>query len=239
MILVTGGGGSIGSELCKQISSLSPKVLIAIDHSEYNLFSLEQQLINKFPELNFIGHLVDIKDKNSLDFIFNKYNPEIIFHAAAYKHVPLLQNQIREGCFNNILGTFYVVQAAVEHNVEKFVLVSTDKAVNPTNYMGATKRIAEIVCQYYNKQNISTKFVTVRFGNVLGSAGSVVPIFKKQIERGGPITVTHPNITRFFMTIPEAASLILQSCTLGNGGEIFVLDMGEPVKTQYLAGAND
>lgn len=235
VILVTGGGGSIGSELCRQIAKLSPKLLIAIDNCEYNLFLLEQQLINRFPELNFAGHLVDIKDQASLNFVFNKYQPEIVFHAAAYKHVPLLQNQVREGIFNNVLGTFYLVKTAVNYNVQKFIMVSTDKAVNPANYMGATKRIAEIICQYYNKNHQSTKFVTVRFGNVLGSAGSVVPIFRKQIENGGPITITHPKMTRFFMTIPEAASLILQSFVLGKGGEIFVLDMGEPVKIQYLA----
>ena len=235
IVLVTGGGGSIGSELCRQIASLGPRLLVAIDNSEYNLFSLEQQLINKFPGLSIAPHLIDIKDQASLNFVFNKYHPTIVFHAAAYKHVPMLQNQVREGIFNNVLGTCYLVQTAVNFNVEKFILVSTDKAVNPTNYMGATKRIAEIICQYYNKKHGSTKFVTVRFGNVLDSAGSVVPIFRAQIERGGPVTVTHPKITRFFMTIPEAASLILQAAVLGNGGEIFVLDMGEPVKIQYLA----
>ena len=235
VVLVTGGGGSIGSELCMQIAKLSPKLLIAIDNCEYNLFSLEQEILSKYSNLDFKGHLIDIKDKASLDFVFSKYNPEIVFHAAAYKHVPLLQYQIREAVHNNILGTFYLVQTVVKFNVQKFVLVSTDKAVNPTNYMGATKRIAEIICQYYNVNHLFTKFVIVRFGNVLGSAGSVVPIFRKQIENGGPVTVTHPKITRFFMTIPEAASLILQAFVIGKGGEIFVLDMGEPVKIRYLA----
>lgn len=235
VILVTGGGGSIGAELCRQIAKFSPKTLIAIENCEYNLFRLEQQLLQLFPGINFIGHLVDIKDQAALTFIFTKYQPEIVFHAAAYKHVPLLQNQVREGILNNVLGTYYLAQVAIKHKVQKFVLVSTDKAVNPTNYMGATKRIAEIIAQYYNKQGTTTKFITVRFGNVLGSAGSVVPIFSAQIASGGPVTVTHPKVTRFFMTIPEAASLILQSFILGNGGEIFVLDMGEPIKIQELA----
>ncbi|MFU8797945.1 MAG: polysaccharide biosynthesis protein [Gammaproteobacteria bacterium] len=227
-ILVTGGGGSIGAELCRQIIKLSPKKLIVIENNEFNLYSLTQELNSKLD-----AHLADITDPIAIDHIMSHYKPDIIFHAAAYKHVPLLESHLRMAVRNNILGTQIVAKAAVKYNTKTFVFISTDKAVNPTNVLGATKRIAEIACQYLN--NPITHFLTVRFGNVLGSAGSVVPLFRKQLEEGGPITVTHPDITRFFMTIPEACQLILQATILAKGGEIFVLDMGEPIKIQYLA----
>ena len=234
IILVSGAGGSIGSEVCRQISKLQPKTLVAIDHSEYNLFKLEQEFIESFPKLHIKKYLTDIRDTIGINAIMEQHKPHIIFHAAAYKHVPLLQDQIRSAVTNNILGTHTIAQAAIRHNVERFVMVSTDKAVNPENIMGACKKTAEMICQGLNLNN-RTKFITVRFGNVLGSAGSVVPIFKQQIAKGGPITVTHPEITRYFMTITEAAQLILQAMTIGQGGEIFVLDMGEPIKIKYLA----
>ncbi|MBT6539765.1 MAG: polysaccharide biosynthesis protein [Francisellaceae bacterium] len=232
-VLITGAGGSIGSEVCKQISKLSPQKIIAVDSCEYNLFRLEQTLaVNN--NVNLTLKLIDIKDTIAIKHTFTQYKPEIVFHAAAYKHVPMLQEQLREATCNNIIGTYNVAKTSLENDVEKFVLVSTDKAVAPNNIMGQTKRAAEILCQYFNQQN-TTKFITVRFGNVLGSAGSVIPTFKEQIERGGPVTVTHPDTTRFFMTIPEASKLILQAFTLGTGGEIFVLDMGSPIKIQSLA----
>lgn len=234
VILVSGAGGSIGSEVCRQICKLNPKSLIAIENSEFNLFSLEQELLSKFPKLELHKYLIDVRDAVAVDQILELHTPDIIFHAAAYKHVPMLQFQIREAIANNVLGTQILAQAAIKHGTSQFVLVSTDKAVNPENVMGASKRAAEIICQTLNGQG-KTKFITVRFGNVLGSAGSVVPIFKQQIENGGPVTVTHPDITRYFMTIPEAAQLILQAMAIGNGGEIFVLDMGDPVKIRDLA----
>jgi FlaA1/EpsC-like NDP-sugar epimerase len=233
-VLVTGGGGSIGAELCRQIAKLQPKRLIVVEHSEYNLFMLEQEFSDCFPHIKLEKHLASITDKSAITQILSQYRPDIIFHAAAYKHVPMLETQPREGILNNILGTRYMAQLAIAHNVKKFILVSTDKAVRPTNVMGATKRSAEMICHSLNGRGL-TQFITVRFGNVLGSAGSVVPIFKKQLEKGGPITVTHPEITRFFMTIPEACQLILQSLAIGKGGEIFVLDMGEPIKIKFLA----
>lgn len=233
-ILVSGAGGSIGSELCRQICNLQPQVLIAVEHSEFNLFNLEQELQSQFPHITLHKHLIDVRDAIALGQIFKMYQPEIVFHAAAYKHVPMLQSQIRAAITNNIIGTKNVAEAAIKYNVAQFVLVSTDKAVNPENIMGATKRAAEIICQSLNA-TATTSFTTVRFGNVLGSAGSVVPIFKRQIEHGGPVTVTHPEITRYFMTIPEATQLILQAMALGTGGEIFVLDMGEPIKIKSLA----
>lgn len=234
VILVSGGGGSIGSELCRQIAQLKPRCLIIVERSEFNLFSLEQELLMAYPTLVFIPHLMDISDKPAMQLIFSQYQPALVFHAAAYKHVPLLESQPREAACNNILGTYNLAQLALTHGVEKFVLVSTDKAVNPSNIMGATKRASEMICQSLNGRS-NTQFITVRFGNVLGSAGSVVPIFKAQLEKGGPLTVTHPEITRFFMTIPEACQLILQALVIGQGGEIFVLDMGEPVKIRFLA----
>jgi FlaA1/EpsC-like NDP-sugar epimerase len=234
VVLVSGAGGSIGAELCRQIAHLKPKSLVLIERSEYNLFMLEQELLEHFPALVFEKHLIDINDRVALDLIMRYQCPDIIFHAAAYKHVPMLEDQPREAVANNILGTRCLAQMAVLYKVGHFVLVSTDKAVNPTNVMGATKRVSEMIAKVFNDPQ-GTRCIIVRFGNVLGSAGSVVPIFRQQLERGGPLTVTHPDITRFFMTIPEACQLILQALALGQGGEIFVLDMGEPVKIRFLA----
>ena len=233
-VLVTGGGGSIGSELCRQIALIKPERLIILEQSEFNLYKLTLELTQDFPQLAFYGYLGDVNDVALVGRLLDKYRPDVIFHAAAYKHVPLLENQIRSAVYNNILGTQVIAQAAAAYEVPIFVQISTDKVVNPTNIMGATKRVAELLCQNFNSHS-QTKFITVRFGNVLGSAGSVVPLFRQQLERGGPITVTHPDITRFFMTIPEAAQLILQSTVMAKGGEIFVLDMGEPIKISFLA----
>jgi len=225
VVLVSGGGGSIGSELCQQILQLNPKKLIIVDHSEFNLYEVEKQLNAK----NVCIELVNITDAVSVKHIMQQHKPTIIFHAAAYKHVPILEFQPFQAVKNNIMGTKILAEAAVENNVKKFVMISSDKAVNPTNIMGATKRIAEIFCQTFNHAS-KTAFITVRFGNVIGSTGSVIPLFKKQIASGGPVTVTDPNMTRYFMTIKEASQLVLQAGALGVGGEIFVLDMGEPVK---------
>lgn len=233
VVMVTGGAGSIGSELCRQIIQFSPKQLIILDSNEYNLYEIDMEF-TKSSFINFVPILMDITDRDGLSNIFQTYKPQVIFHAAAYKHVPLLESQIRCAVRNNVIGTSTLAEEAAKANVQKFIMVSTDKAVNPTNIMGASKRAAEIFCQNFNKY-VDTQFMTVRFGNVLGSAGSVVPLFKKQLESGGPLTVTHPDITRYFMTIEEAAQLILQAEVLGKGGEIFVLDMGEPIKIQYLA----
>lgn len=233
-ILVTGGGGSIGSELCRQIASLKPATLVVIENSEYNLYKLDQELRKKFPTLNLQLKLVNVTDALALTEIFNKFKPEIVFHAAAYKHVPILEDQVFVALNNNVIGTKTVAETASKNDVKKFILISTDKAVKPANVMGASKRLAELVCQSLN-QNSKTQFLIVRFGNVLGSSGSVVPLFKKQLAQGGPITVTDPEVTRFFMTIPEACRLILQANVLSHGGEIFVLDMGEPIKINYLA----
>ncbi len=234
VILVSGGGGSIGAELCRQIARLTPRQLVVIEQNEFNLYQLMTELTKTFPELPIAGHLLDVADRVGVNHIMQQQHIDMVFHAAAYKHVPMLENQLRVAVRNNILGTQVLAEAAVANQVNKFVLISTDKAVNPVNIMGATKRAAEIFCQNYGLHT-QTQFITVRFGNVLGSAGSVVPLFKQQIEAGGPVTVTHPEITRFFMTIPEATQLILQSAVLGKGGEIFVLDMGEPIKIRYLA----
>lgn len=234
IVLVSGAGGSIGSELCRQIAKLNPALLIVVERSEYNLFMLEQEFSEKFANIKLQKCLLDVGDTVALEALFKQYHPNIIFHAAAYKHVPMLETQPREAVLNNILGTRCLAELAVRFKVDKFILVSTDKAVNPTNIMGASKRVAEMICQSLNGIG-STEFITVRFGNVLGSAGSVVPIFKRQLEQGGPLTVTHPDITRFFMTIPEACQLILQALAIGSGGEVFVLDMGEPVKIKFLA----
>lgn len=233
-ILVTGAGGSIGSELCRQICRMNPARLIMLDSSEFNLYSIEMEISRAFPQITLGYHLGDVTDSAFIEAVFSSEKPEIVFHAAAYKHVPMLENQVRQAMRNNVLGTRQVANAADRHAAETFVLVSTDKAVNPANVMGATKRAAEIYCQNLNSQS-ATSFLTVRFGNVLGSAGSVIPLFKKQIQQGGPVTVTDPRMERFFMTIPEACQLIMQTTVLGNGGEIFVLDMGEPVKICYLA----
>ncbi|HHL34685.1 MAG TPA: polysaccharide biosynthesis protein [Desulfobulbaceae bacterium] len=234
VVLVTGGGGSIGSELCRQIAAQEPARLIVFDHSEYNLYAIDHELTETFSELPLIGVLGDIRNKERVEWVFRKFSPEVIFHAAAYKHVPMVERNPAEGVRNNIFGTITIAQLADRYGVDRFVLVSTDKAVNPANVMGATKRVAELFCQNFSKRS-ATKFITTRFGNVLGSAGSVVPLFQKQIEAGGPVTVTHPEITRYFMTIPESVSLILQAGAMGGGGEIFVLDMGEPILIRKLA----
>ncbi len=233
-ILVTGGGGSIGSELCRQVLALKPAALTIVENSEFNLYKIEQELKEHFPGIPITPALVSVTDEIAMNHVFAHFQPEIVFHAAAYKHVPMLQDQIRVAVYNNVLGTQTVAKASVGHGVEKFILISTDKAVNPTNIMGTTKRVAEIYCQNLNGK-VDTQFITVRFGNVLGSAGSVVPLFQKQLQAGGPLTVTHPDMQRYFMTIPEACQLILQAMINGRGGEIFVLDMGEPVKISYLA----
>lgn len=233
-IMVTGGGGSIGSELCIQIAALNPSQLIVFDQNEYSLYKIDQRLGIDFPQLDFQVVLGDVCNPIAVKKAINGYNPDVIFHAAAYKHVPLLEAQVMEAVMNNLIGTKIVAEQAIASEVQRFVLISTDKAVNPTNVMGATKRAAEILCQNLDNPE-ATRFVTVRFGNVLDSAGSVVPLFREQINAGGPVTVTDPDITRYFMTIPEACLLIMQAETVGQGGEIFVLDMGEPIKIAYLA----
>lgn len=233
-VLVTGGGGSIGSELCRQIVKYDPKRLVILDIYENNLYDIEMELRAEYPKLNLEAIVASVRDKARLNNVFETYKPEIVFHAAAHKHIPLMEKSPLEAIHNNVFGTYNVVNCADEYGVEKFVLISTDKAVNPTNIMGASKRVCEMIVQAKNKVS-KTEYAAVRFGNVLGSNGSVIPLFKKQIERGGPVTVTHKDITRFFMTIPEAVQLILQAVTYAKGGEIFVLDMGEPVKIYDLA----
>ena len=233
-VLVTGGGGSIGSELCRQIAAHQPQQLIIVDIYENNAYDIQQELIRKYPKLDLVVLIASVRNKERIDSIFEKYRPNIVYHAAAHKHVPLMEVSPNEAIKNNVFGTYRTVQAADKYGTEKFVLISTDKAVNPTNVMGASKRMCEMVIQMMNRQS-KTNFVAVRFGNVLGSNGSVIPLFKKQIEEGGPVTVTDPNIIRYFMTIPEAVSLVLQAGAYAHGGEIFVLDMGEPVKIYDLA----
>lgn len=233
-VLITGGGGSIGSELCRQVLIHNPHSLLIVENSEFNLYKIEQELKERFPHIPIEVALINVTDEIAVNYWFNAFKPQIVFHAAAYKHVPMLQNQVRVAVLNNVIGTQVVAKASVLVNVDKFILISTDKAVNPTNIMGTTKRVAEIYCQNLNAR-VETQFITVRFGNVLGSAGSVVPLFQKQLQAGGPLTVTHPEMQRYFMTIPEASQLILQAMVNGQGGEIFVLDMGEPVKISYLA----
>ena len=233
-VLVTGGGGSIGSELCRQIARLGAHSLAVVDHSEFNLYQISQELRAEYPELIFEGILADAGDAAAMRKLFSENQPQVVFHAAAYKHVPMLQGQLRQAFRNNVLVTRNIADLADQHKVECFVLISTDKAVNPTSVMGACKRIAEIWCQNLNAKS-NTRYITVRFGNVLDSAGSVVPLFRQQIRNGGPVTITHPEISRYFMTIPEACQLILQAASLGHGGEIFALDMGEPVKIRDLA----
>lgn len=234
IIMVTGGGGSIGSELCRQIVKYEPKQLVLIDIYENNAYDIQQEIKRHFPEIDLKVLIASVRDEHKMDKIFEQYRPEIVFHAAAHKHVPLMEDSPCEAIKNNVFGTQNVVNLSDKYNVKKFVLISTDKAVNPTNIMGATKRCCEMIVQTKNKTS-KTEFVAVRFGNVLGSNGSVVPLFKKQIEEGGPVTVTHEEVTRFFMTIPEAVSLVLQASAMAKGGEIFVLDMGEPVKIIDLA----
>jgi FlaA1/EpsC-like NDP-sugar epimerase len=233
-VLVTGGGGSIGSELCKQIAQFPIAELIVFERCEFNLYQIERALRRSFPELRLSAILGDVTDKLAVEQVISQYRPEVIFHAAAYKHVPLLEYQVRQAVQNNVLGTYTVAEAAIAGGVDEFVLISTDKAVAPENVMGATKRAAEVLMQSMNGV-AGTRFINVRFGNVLDSAGSVVPLFREQIRAGGPVTVTHPDVTRYFMTIPEACQLIMQAATVGKGGEVFVLDMGDPVKISYLA----
>ncbi len=233
-VLVTGGGGSIGSELCRQIMKYTPEKLVILDIYENNLYDIEIELKAEYPKGQIEAVIASVRDKARLKEVFEEFKPTLVFHAAAHKHVPLMENNPLEAIKNNVFGTYNVVNCADEYGVEKFVLISTDKAVNPTNIMGASKRLCEMIVQAKNKVS-ETEYVAVRFGNVLGSNGSVIPLFKKQIEKGGPVTVTHKDITRFFMTIPEAVQLILQAVTYAKGGEIFVLDMGEPVKIYDLA----
>ncbi len=234
VVMVTGGGGSIGSELCRQIAGHHPKQLIIVDIYENNAYDIQQELVRKYRDLDLKVLIASVRNTNRMEQIFETYRPDIVYHAAAHKHVPLMEDSPNEAVKNNVLGTWKVVQAADKWKVKRFVMISTDKAVNPTNIMGATKRICEMIIQTYNKHS-ETEFVAVRFGNVLGSNGSVIPLFKKQIAEGGPVTVTDPGIIRYFMTIPEAVSLVLQAGAYARGGEIFVLDMGEPVKILDLA----
>lgn len=234
VILVTGGGGSIGSELCRQIAVHKPKQLIIVDIYENNAYDIQQELKHKLPELDLVVLIASVRNTHRMNSIFETYRPDIVYHAAAHKHVPLMEDSPNEAIKNNVFGTYKTAKAADKYGVQRFVLISTDKAVNPTNIMGASKRICEMIIQMMNNHS-RTDFVAVRFGNVLGSNGSVIPLFKKQIEQGGPVTVTHPEIIRYFMTIPEAVSLVLQAGALAKGGEIFVLDMGEPVKILDLA----
>lgn len=233
-VLVTGGGGSIGAELCRQIARLDPAGLVVLDSSEYNLYRIDYDLRGEFHDLVMDSVLGDVCDPATVENVVARHRPDVIFHAAAYKHLPMLQNQVREAFRNNVVGTIRMADAAARHAVSTFVLISTDKAVNPCNVMGATKRIAELYCQQVNAR-ADTRFITVRFGNVLNSTGSVVPLFNEQIRKGGPVTVTHPEISRYFMTIAEAGQLIMQAAVLGEGGEVFVLDMGQPVRISYLA----
>ena len=234
VVLVTGAGGSIGSEICRQIMRVGPKMLLLLGHGENSIYLINQELKNIYKDGPIIPIIVDIRDKQQLDQIFTQYNPQVVFHAAAHKHVPLMEIQPMAAVLNNIYGTRNVADVAGRHGVERFVMISTDKAVNPTSVMGATKRVAEKVIISMN-DTYDTKYITVRFGNVLGSRGSVIPLFKKQIEAGGPVTVTDPEMTRYFMTIPEASQLVLQAGAMGKGGEVFLLDMGEPVKIIDLA----
>jgi len=234
VVLVTGGGGSIGEELCRQIMLHNPKQLLMLDIYENNLYNIELELKAKYPNNDIQAIIANIRDKERMFELFEEYSPEIVFHAAAHKHVPLMENNPTEAIKNNVFGTYNLVNACDKYHTKRFILISTDKAVNPTNIMGATKRLCEMIIQAKDKES-ETEFVAVRFGNVLGSNGSVVPLFKKQIKNGGPVTVTHKEITRFFMTIPEAVALVLQSITYAKGGEIFVLNMGEPVKIYDLA----
>lgn len=233
-VLVTGGGGSIGSELCRQIASHQPAQLIILDIYENSVYDVQQELAMKYPELSLVVLIASVRNTNRMNWIFEHFKPDIVYHAAAHKHVPLMEASPNESVKNNVFGTWKTAQAAAMNGTKRFVMISTDKAVNPTNIMGASKRICEMIIQTFNK-HYDTEFVAVRFGNVLGSNGSVIPLFKKQILAGGPVTVTHPDIIRYFMTIPEAVSLVLQAGAYAKGGEIFVLDMGKPVKILELA----
>ena len=234
VVMVTGGGGSIGSELCRQIAASNPKQLIIVDIYENNAYDIQLELKDKYPHLNLETLIASVRNTDKVNHLFEQYHPDIVYHAAAHKHVPLMEDSPCEAVKNNVFGTLNVVRAADKYGTKRFILISTDKAVNPTNVMGATKRMCEMIVQSYNKKS-NTEYVAVRFGNVLGSNGSVIPLFKKQIKAGGPVTVTHPDIIRYFMTIPEAVSLVLQAGAYAKGGEIFVLDMGEPVKIDDMA----
>ena len=234
VVLVTGGGGSIGSELCRQVASHNPKQLIIFDIYENNAYDIQLELKEKYPDLDLVVLIGSVRNTHRIETVFEKYRPDIVYHAAAHKHVPLMEDSPNEAIKNNVFGTYKTAKAADKYGTKRFVLISTDKAVNPTNIMGASKRMCEMVVQMMNTRS-KTDFVAVRFGNVLGSNGSVIPLFKKQIEQGGPVTVTHPDIIRYFMTIPEAVSLVLQAGAYAKGGEIFVLDMGEPMKILDLA----
>ena len=235
VVLVTGGGGSIGSELCRQVAAAGPKQLIIFDIYENNAYAIQQELKRSMPDLNLVTLIGSVRNTNRVNWLLRKYRPEVVYHAAAHKHVPLMEDSPNEAIKNNCLGTYKMAKAAAENGVKRFLLISTDKAVNPTNVMGASKRICELVVQMMDRKYPDTTFCAVRFGNVLGSNGSVIPLFKKQIAEGGPVTVTDKNIIRYFMTIPEAVSLVLQASFYANGGEIFVLDMGEPVRIDDMA----
>lgn len=235
VVMVTGGGGSIGSELCRQIAMSSPKTLIIFDIYENNAYNIQMELSKKYPNLDLVVLIGSVRNTARLNDVLSKYKPDIVFHAAAHKHVPLMEDSPNEAIKNNVFGTYKMARASVKYGVKKFVLISTDKAVNPTNIMGASKRLCEMVVQMMNRESKGTEFVAVRFGNVLGSNGSVIPLFEKQIAEGGPVTVTDPNITRFFMTIPEAVSLVLQAGYYAKGGEIYILDMGRPVRIADMA----
>ena len=234
VVLVTGGGGSIGSELCRQIASAKPRRLVILEIYENNAYDIQMELRHNYPELDLQVLIGSVRNTNRVDYVVGKYKPDLVFHAAAHKHVPLMEDSPNEAIKNNVFGTYKMAKAAAKYGVKRFVLISTDKAVNPTNIMGASKRLCEMVVQMMNRES-KTEFVAVRFGNVLGSNGSVIPLFKKQIEAGGPVTVTHPDIIRYFMTVPEAVSLVLQAGYYARGGEIFILDMGEPVKIDTMA----
>ncbi len=233
-ILVTGGAGSIGSELCRQIAKFDPSLIIVLDQDETGIFNISEGLKTKFPTLELFPMIADIQDQEKMDYVFNKFQPQIVFHAAAYKHVPLMEIHSDEAVKNNILGTKTLTDLSIKYGVEKFVFISSDKAVKPSSIMGATKRIGEMICQALNKTN-STRFISVRFGNVLDSRGSVIPIFKEQIKKGGPVEITHPGMKRYFMMVSEACLLVMQAAEMGKGGEVFVLDMGEPIKILDLA----
>ncbi|MGI6519038.1 MAG: polysaccharide biosynthesis protein [Bacillota bacterium] len=233
-VLITGAGGSIGSEICRQVALFKPKCIVLLGHGENSIFEIQNDLARRFPTLTTHAVIADVRDAERIEKVFEKYRPDVVFHAAAHKHVPLMEANPEEALTNNVFGTRNVAQAADRYKVKRFVMISTDKAVNPVSIMGMSKRIAEMVVQAVGAES-STRFMAVRFGNVLGSRGSVVPLFRKQIAEGGPVTVTHPDMTRYFMTIPEAVQLVIQAGAMGQGGEVFVLDMGEPVKIVDLA----
>lgn len=235
VVLVTGGGGSIGSEICRQVASHRPKQLIILDIYENGAYDIQNEILKNYPNIDLLTLVGSVRDTKRMEGIFSKYHPDVVYHAAAHKHVPLMENSPNEAIKNNVFGTYKTAICADKYKAKKFVLISTDKAVNPTNIMGASKRMCEMIVQGMNQKSTVTEFVAVRFGNVLGSNGSVFPLFERQIEEGGPVTVTHPDITRYFMTITEAVALVLQAGAYAKGGEIFVLDMGKPVKILDLA----